>query len=95
VHRLQPARLELEATVDLGKTAGDQELPYISGLTFLPDGRVVAVDHMNDKCIVLSATLVRLGTGYQFQAYPSDVTCFNGDNLAVTLGFVFYKMYCF
>jgi len=81
--------------VDLEKTAGDQELPLITGLTFLTDGRVVAVDVMNKKCIVLSATLVRLGSGYQFQAYPYDVTCFNGDNLAVTLGYVFYKMYCF
>jgi len=75
--------------VDLVQTAGDQEMPFITGLTFLPDGRVVAVDVMNKKCIVLSATLVRLGSGYQFKAYPRDVTCFNGDNLAVAVGFVF------
>jgi len=71
--------------VDLGKTAGNLEVPLITGLTFLPDGRVVAVDFSNMKCIVLSATLVKLTSGYQFQNYPFDVTSFNGYNLAVTL----------
>jgi len=81
--------------VDLVKTAGDQKLPFVTGLDFLSDGRVVAVDNHNRKCIVLSATLARLGSGYQFQYKPQDVTCFNGDNLAVTFGFVFYQTVVF
>ena len=77
------------------KTAGDQELPFVTGLDFVSDGRVVAVDNYNRKCIVLNASLVRLGAGYQFQNIPLDVTCFNGDKLAVTHGFVFYQTVVF
>ena len=56
--------------MDLVKTAGDQKLPSVTGLDFLSDGRVVAVEHYNRKCIVLSSTLARLVSGYQFQTNP-------------------------
>ena len=83
----RPARLKHLMTLDLVKTEGDEKLPFVTGMTFLPDGRLVAVDHKNKKCIVFDDKLIRKGV-YNFEAAPRDVTCYDGDNIAVTLKYV-------
>jgi len=80
----KPARLEHVMTLDLVKTEGDEKWPSVTGMDFLSDGRLVGVDNWNCKCFVLDDKLRRKGS-YNFEACPLDVTCYNGDNLAVTL----------
>ena len=80
----RPARLEHLMTLDLVKTEGDEKLPFVAGMDFLPDGRLAAVDCLNLKCFILDDKRRRKGL-YNFEAYPQDVACYNGDSLAVTL----------
>jgi len=46
----RPARLKHLVTLDLVKTEGDEDWPFVTGMDFLPDGRLVAVDYYNSKC---------------------------------------------
>jgi len=84
----RPAKLILVATLDLVKTEGDKMSPWVTGLDFLPDGRIAAVDCHNKKCFIMNARLQREGSAFKFQDDPSDVTCYGKRNLAVTLGYV-------
>ncbi|KAH3803866.1 hypothetical protein DPMN_132136 [Dreissena polymorpha] len=81
-----PVTLELLVSVDLPQTGDDEEKPFLSGLDFLPDGRLVAVDNNNMKCIILNEQLQRLGTPYKFKNYPHSVVCVSHDTLCVTGG---------
>ncbi|XP_052784438.1 uncharacterized protein LOC128220197 [Mya arenaria] len=81
----RPVSLELLKTMELVKTADDQEEPFVTGLDFLPDGRIVAVDQYNCKCFILSDTLKSFDTFYKFQTYPRDVTSYSDNNIAVTV----------
>ena len=73
-------------TLGLVKTGGDEWPPWVTGLDFLADGRIAAVDYMNKTCYILNADLQRLGSAYKLQSYPYDVTCYGESTLAVTLG---------
>ena len=77
-------------SLDLVKTEGDKRSPWVSGLDFLADGRIAAVDNWNRTCFILNADLQRLGSAYTFQNgdIPLDVTCYEESKLAVTLGYV-------
>ncbi|XP_052785136.1 uncharacterized protein LOC128220685 [Mya arenaria] len=81
----RPVSLELLKTMELVKTGDDQREPFVTGLDFLPDGRIVAVDQFNCKCFILSDTLKRFHTSYKFKTYPRDVTCYSDNNIAVTV----------
>jgi len=81
-----PARLTLVKTVELVETEGDEYEPWVTGLAFLADGRVAAVDSNNKTCFILNADLQRLGSAYKLQSNPWDVTCYGESKLAVTLG---------
>ncbi|KAH3804128.1 hypothetical protein DPMN_132410 [Dreissena polymorpha] len=82
----KPVTLKLLVSVDLPKTGDDKEKPFLSGLDFLPDGRLVAVDNFNMKCIILNERLQRLGTPYKFKSIPQSVVCVSHDTLCVTGG---------
>ncbi|XP_052784599.1 uncharacterized protein LOC128220295 [Mya arenaria] len=83
----QPARLKLVISVKLGKTWNDTTEPYVSGLDFLPDGRIAAVDCYNLTCFIMSSTLKRLGRWHRFNACPKDVICYKDNDIAVTVSF--------
>jgi len=81
-------KLELLPTTKLTRTRADKKWPLISGLDFLPDGRIVAVDHANMKCMILGSNLQRR-KWFQLYESPYDVACFSNNQLAVTLKYVF------
>ncbi|XP_052783091.1 uncharacterized protein LOC128219322 [Mya arenaria] len=74
-----PVRLEVTTTMRIA----DEE-PFITGLDFLPDGMIVAVNN-NRKCFVMSDTLQKLDVNYTFKALPRDVTCYSDNNIAITI----------
>ncbi|KAH3810575.1 hypothetical protein DPMN_138968 [Dreissena polymorpha] len=78
--------MELLVSMDLPKTGDDHMEPCLSGLDFLPDGRLVAVDNHNDKCVVLNDQLQRLGKPYKFKIRPLGVVCTSHGALCVTFG---------
>jgi len=82
----RPVKLTLDTTLDLVKAEGDEEFPWVTGLEFMPDGRIAAVDYSNKKCFIMNADLQRLGTTFKFDSAPYDVTCYKESTLAVTLG---------
>ncbi|KAH3804124.1 hypothetical protein DPMN_132406 [Dreissena polymorpha] len=82
----RPLILEQLVSVDVPKTGDDKEEPLLAGLDFLPDGRLVAVDNKNMKCIILNERLERLGTPYTFKHSPLGVVCVSHDTLCVTGG---------
>jgi len=84
----RPARLEHLMTLDLVQTEGDEKMPFVTGMAFLPDGRLVAVDNCNKRCIVFDDKLSRKGV-YNFEHTPRDVTSYGGDNIAVTLKYAY------
>ena len=71
-------------TLDLVKTDGEKREPCATGLVFLADGRIAAVDYMNNTCFILNVDLQRLGSAYKLQYTPYDVTCYEESKLAVT-----------
>jgi len=84
---LQPAKLKLLKTGRLQKTWRDKLSPRISGLDFLPDGRVTCADNYNRKVFILNGDLQRVGSAHTFDATsnPRDVACCNLEMIAVTL----------
>ena len=60
--------------------------PFVTGLDFIADGRIAAVDNANKTCFIMNADLQRQGTAFKFERCPKDVTCYNENTLAVTLG---------
>jgi len=80
----RPAKLTLVTTLDLMKTYRGAH-PFVSGLAFLADGRIAAVDYNNKKCFIINADLQRQGTAFKFECCPNDVTCYKESALAVTL----------
>ncbi|KAH3870580.1 hypothetical protein DPMN_033768 [Dreissena polymorpha] len=82
----RPVTLELLVSVYLPKTGDDEKESVLSGMDFLPDGRLVAVDNHNKKCIILNERLQRLGTPYKFTYSPRSVVCVSKYTLCVTCG---------
>ncbi|KAH3870542.1 hypothetical protein DPMN_033731 [Dreissena polymorpha] len=87
-----PLTLKRLLSVDLLNTGDDEKDPFLTGLDFLSDGRLVAVDNRNKKCIILNERLERLGTPYKFKNSPQCVVCVSHDTLCVTFGG--YKVVC-
>ncbi|KAH3815795.1 hypothetical protein DPMN_144326 [Dreissena polymorpha] len=51
--------MELLVSVDIKQTGHDKE-PFLTGLDFLPDGRLVAVDNEKTIYIIMDDRLKRL-----------------------------------
>ncbi|KAH3809806.1 hypothetical protein DPMN_138240 [Dreissena polymorpha] len=64
---IKPVTLKLLVSVDLPKTGDDDKESLLTGLDFMPDGRLEAVDSINNKCIILNERLHRQGTSYKFK----------------------------
>jgi len=75
------------------KSDGDEKLPFVTGLAFMDDGSIAAVDTRNCACFIMDAGLQRLGSGFRFQDKPKDIVSFMANNLAVTLSYVYEMIY--
>ncbi|KAH3807037.1 uncharacterized protein LOC127836472 [Dreissena polymorpha] len=75
VMQQRPVTLQLLESADIVKSKGDKNDPFVTGLDFLPDGRLVAVDHYNNKCFLMNSMLQRKGQPYTFKTTVFDVRC--------------------
>ncbi|XP_060567920.1 uncharacterized protein LOC132726601 [Ruditapes philippinarum] len=77
--------LTVDSSIDLKKEWDDFKQPFYSGIDFLPDGRLVAVDYNNKKLIVYNEKFVKLGS-CQLSYYPLSVVAVSEDEVAITSG---------
>ena len=80
-----PKKLSLEISSILKKSKKDKGLPVYSGLDFLPDGRIVAVDNHNTKCVVMDENLSMLGE-CMLEMKPLDITVLPDNSVAISYG---------
>ncbi|XP_060580983.1 uncharacterized protein LOC132737666 [Ruditapes philippinarum] len=72
-------------SIDLKQNEDEAEKPLCTGFDFLLDGRLVAVDNKNKKCLVYNENLEKVGS-YQLSYHPKDVVAISEDIVAVTSG---------
>lgn len=82
VHKVN---LKLLVSIDLKQGDGNLELPYLTSLGFLPDGRLVAVDAFNDNCVVYNEQLAQIGL-LHIPVKPIGVVVISADEVAITTG---------
>ncbi|KAH3804527.1 hypothetical protein DPMN_132814 [Dreissena polymorpha] len=79
-------------SLNLPKSEENKREPLITGLDFLPDRRLVAVDSLNNKCMLLNEGLRRLGTPDTVKSSsPKDVAVLSNSEIVVTgVNFLFF-----
>ncbi|XP_060564782.1 uncharacterized protein LOC132723992 [Ruditapes philippinarum] len=70
-------------SIDLKQKGDDVKEPLYAGIDFLPDGRLVAVDNKNKKCLVYNEKLEKVGS-YQLCYQPLSVVAVSEDEVAIT-----------
>ncbi|XP_045202663.2 uncharacterized protein LOC123556125 [Mercenaria mercenaria] len=75
-------------SIDLKQTGDDAKEPLYSGLDFLPDGRLVAVDNKNMKCLIYNEKLQEVGS-FQLSYMPRGVVAVSEEEVAITSGSVY------
>ncbi|XP_060598012.1 uncharacterized protein LOC132751792 [Ruditapes philippinarum] len=71
--------------IGLKQTGDDDGKPLYSGIDFLPDGRLVTVDHRNKKCLVYNEKLEKVES-YQLFYTPFSVVVVSEEEVAITRG---------
>ncbi|XP_052777278.1 uncharacterized protein LOC128214698 [Mya arenaria] len=76
----------------LVKKYSNKEEPFVSGIDFLEDGRLLAVDNENDNCLVLDENLSILGKPFTFfNTKPFDICVYKETQAAVTcIGLIYF-----
>ncbi|KAH3809815.1 hypothetical protein DPMN_138195 [Dreissena polymorpha] len=82
---MRPVTLKLLVSVDLHRNGDDEKEPLLTGLDFMPDGRLVAVDSKNDKCIIPNERLQRQGKPYKCRSRPNDFACISENHIIVSV----------
>ncbi|XP_045201733.2 E3 ubiquitin-protein ligase TRIM9-like [Mercenaria mercenaria] len=77
-------------SIDLKQTNEDIGEPLYTGLDFLPDGRLVAVDNRNKKCLIYNEKLEKVGS-YSLSYIPQSVVAVSEEEVAITCG-GYYKI---
>jgi hypothetical protein len=78
-------RTTLVNSIDLKQKRSKEKEPLYAGIDFLPDGRLVAVDNKNEKCLVYNERLKKVGS-YQLSYPPQSVVAVSEDEVAITSG---------
>ncbi|XP_053404874.1 uncharacterized protein LOC128558730 [Mercenaria mercenaria] len=78
-------KLTMITSIDLKQTGDDAKEPLYKGLDFLPDGRLIAVDNKNRKCLIYNEKLEKVGS-YQLSNMPQSVVAVSEEEVAITSG---------
>ncbi|XP_053404899.1 E3 ubiquitin-protein ligase TRIM71-like [Mercenaria mercenaria] len=76
-------KLTKVTSIGLKQTGDDTREPHYTGLDFLPDGRLVAVDRHNKKCLIYNEKLKKVGS-YQLSYKPQSVVAVSEEEVAIT-----------
>ncbi|XP_053403330.1 uncharacterized protein LOC128558380 [Mercenaria mercenaria] len=80
----RPVQLFLNSVQEL-KQNKNEKTPLLSGLDFLPDGRLFTIDNFNQKCLIYNEKLEKVGS-YQLSYYPLSVVAVSEEEVAITRG---------
>ncbi|XP_060565598.1 uncharacterized protein LOC132724684 [Ruditapes philippinarum] len=69
-------------SIDLKQEKDDVKEPLYTGIDFLPDARLVAVDNKNKKCLVYNEKLEKVGS-YQLSYSPQSVVVVSEEEVAI------------
>ncbi|XP_053404870.1 uncharacterized protein LOC128558727 [Mercenaria mercenaria] len=78
-------KLTMITSIDLKQTGDDVGEPLYTGLDFLPDGRLIAVDNQNEICLIYNEKLEKVGS-YQLSYNPLSVVVVSEEEVAITSG---------
>ncbi|KAL4216711.1 hypothetical protein ACF0H5_024434 [Mactra antiquata] len=81
-----PCKLEFVRSIELKATSDNLEEPLYSGLSFLPDNRLVAIDNLNHKCLIYDVNL-NVKNSYKLPFIPLCVAAVSDDEIVVTSGY--------
>ncbi|XP_060588265.1 uncharacterized protein LOC132743732, partial [Ruditapes philippinarum] len=81
----RPMTLTPVSSIDLKKTGDDTNEPHFTGIDFLSDGRLVAVDNENKVCLVYNEKLEKVGS-YELFYSPKSVVAVSEEEVAITSG---------
>ncbi|XP_060555093.1 uncharacterized protein LOC132715958 [Ruditapes philippinarum] len=73
------------STIILKKTGYEIKNPLYTSIDFLPDGRLVAVDNQNKKCLVYNEKLEKVGS-CALPYYPLSAVVVSEEEVAITRG---------
>ncbi|XP_060584049.1 uncharacterized protein LOC132740208 [Ruditapes philippinarum] len=73
------------SAIVLDKSGDDIDEPFYTGIDFLPDGRLVAVDNTNKRCLVYNEKLEKVGS-HQLSYIPLSVVVVSEEEVAITRG---------
>ncbi|KAL4216702.1 hypothetical protein ACF0H5_024425 [Mactra antiquata] len=79
-----PSKLEFVRSIELKATSDNLKEPLYTGLSFLPDGRLVTVDAWNSTCLIYDVNL-NVKNSYKLPyEYPLCVAAVSDDEIVVT-----------
>ncbi|KAL4216768.1 hypothetical protein ACF0H5_024491 [Mactra antiquata] len=78
--------ITFQRSIDLRQEWDEEKEPIYSGLDFLPDSRLVAIDHWNHKCLIYDVNL-KLKNSYKLPYNnPYCIAAISDDEVVVTSG---------
>ncbi|XP_053391452.1 uncharacterized protein LOC128554228 [Mercenaria mercenaria] len=80
-----PVQLCLISSTETKSTKDDEKEPFYSGIDYLLDGRLVAVDNNNRKCVVFNEKLQKVGS-HQLSYFPQSLVAVSEEQVAITSG---------
>ncbi|XP_045202628.2 uncharacterized protein LOC123556096 [Mercenaria mercenaria] len=79
----KPVKLELIKTKTITKSENNEDNPHLNGIGFLPCGRLIAIDNMNDELLVFNDSLEKNGS-FLLSYHPLSVVALSEDTIGVT-----------
>ncbi|XP_053404909.1 uncharacterized protein LOC128558750 [Mercenaria mercenaria] len=79
----RPVNLKLAKIIYLTKSENDKHEPLLNGVDFLPGGRLIAIDNMNDELLVFDDCLEKTGS-IDLSYHPLSVVAVSEDTVAIT-----------
>ncbi|KAL4216718.1 hypothetical protein ACF0H5_024441 [Mactra antiquata] len=77
------SKLEFVRSIELKATSDNLKEPMYTGLSFLPDNRLVAVDNYNSKCLIYDVNQ-NVKNSYKLPYIPQCVAAVSDDEIVVT-----------
>ncbi|XP_053403332.1 uncharacterized protein LOC128558382 [Mercenaria mercenaria] len=86
----RPVQLFMDSVLELKQNKSEKQ-PLLTGMDFLPDGRLAAVDNFNKKCLIYNKKLEKVGS-YQLSYTPQSIVVVSEEEVAIT-NEGYYKIY--
>ncbi|XP_053391451.1 uncharacterized protein LOC128554227 [Mercenaria mercenaria] len=80
-----PVQLCRIGSFEIKSSEDDADVPFFTGIDYLPDGRLVVADYNNRKCLVFNEKLMKVGS-HQLSYHPESLAAVSEAEVAITSG---------